>query len=266
MRLLWLPAVLRAAGLTCHEYEGWQSRGPDSFGPVRGIVCHGTAGALTSTDAGELRVLAITGSASAPEVPISQLYLSRSGAWWVIASGTATGVRTGTGGPLEGYGDDAVLQIEAQHSKDEPWTELQYRSYVRGVAALAAHREAGYEVPLAHVIGHGEHQPGQKTDPWFDMNQFRRDVAGVMDGADMYEQTDRDTALADTWRMLTILENRPAAEYQLAGEPAPRKEPNLLKAQLDRIEAALEHPVSDEQLERVLRKVLGSLDGASPAA
>ena len=85
-------------------------------------------------------------------------------------------------------------------------------------------------------------------------------------GDDMtFEQADRNTAIADTWRMLTVLENRDAAEYQLPGEPAPRVETNNLKAQLDRIEAALAQPVSDEQLERVLKKVLRDGVGATPA-
>src|SRR5687767_7118052 len=185
MRLLSLLDILRNAGLVVHEYPDWRTRGASTFGPVEGIVCHGTGSASwTTSDAGELRVIAITGSNSAPAVPISQLYLSRSGEWWVVASGTATGVRTGTGGPLVGKGDDSVLQIEAQHASNEPWSDTQYWSYVRGVRALMKHKEPNYNVPLEHVIGHGEHQPGQKFDPWFDMNQFRADVASG-EGTDM---------------------------------------------------------------------------------
>jgi GH25 family lysozyme M1 (1,4-beta-N-acetylmuramidase) len=103
-----------------------------------------------------------------------------------------------------------------------------------------------------------------------DANAFRGTLAQLrvmINGGEMYEQSDRNTALADTWRLLTILENRPAAEYQLHGEPAPRHEPNLLKVQLDRMEQMLTRieekldaepgSISDEQLERVLRRVLG---------
>lgn len=64
-----------------------------------------------------------------------------------------------------------------------------------------------------------------------------RELFAVLTGADMYEQPDRNTATADTWRLLTILEGRPAAQYHLTGETAPRSEPNKLKEQLDRIEA-----------------------------
>jgi len=64
---------------------------------------------------------------------------------------------------------------------------------------------------------------------------------------------------ADAWRLLTILEYRDSADYQLTGEPTPRSEPNLLKKRLEEIAAMVDRPVTitDEQLERVLRKVLG---------
>ncbi len=233
MRLLWLADVLRGAGLIVHEYADWKTRGLESFGPVRGIVCHGTNGSLTSTDAGELRTIAITGSNSAT-APIAQLYLSRSGAWWVVASGTCTGVTLGTGGPLYGYGDDTVLQIEAQHSSVEPWSETQYRSYVRGVAALAAYKTAGYDVPLSNVIGHGEHQPGKKTDPWFDMAQFRRDVAAVLEGDEMTPAQAAALARMDG-RMAALYYGMPDNPY---GDGPMRGEPNAVRRQLDRLEAA----------------------------
>lgn len=77
-----------------------------------------------------------------------------------------------------------------------------------------------------------------------DANAFRGTLSQLRalistSGGDMFEQSDRNTATADTWRLLTILEGRSAAQYQLAGEPAPRSEPNRLKEQLDRIEARL---------------------------
>jgi hypothetical protein len=42
-----LADVLRAAGCTVVELAGWQNRGrPGSFGPVKGVLCHHTAGSL----------------------------------------------------------------------------------------------------------------------------------------------------------------------------------------------------------------------------
>lgn len=175
MRVLWLPTVLRAAGLTVHEVPGWRTRGADSFGPVRGITCHHTAGSRTSTDEGEIRTL-LNGSETAPP-PIAQLYLSRTGDWHVVASGLCYHNKVGWGGPNSGYGNDSLLGIEAQHSGgDEPWTQRQYDSYIRGVAALVRHQASGWDVTVDRVAGHKEHQPGAKTDPSFNMNNFRARV------------------------------------------------------------------------------------------
>ena len=176
-RLLWLPDVLRAAGLTVHEVAGWRDRGAVEFDP-RGIVCHETRGSLKSTDAGEIRVL-LHGSNTAPP-PIAQLYLSRTGDWHVVASGRCNHVRVGWAGPFKGSGNTRLLGIEAQHAAGEAWTDVQYRSYVRGVAALV--RRTGWG-----VAGHKEHQPGghghssSKTDPAFNMDQFRRNVSAALD-------------------------------------------------------------------------------------
>jgi len=176
MRLLWLPEVLRTAGLTVHEVTDWRNRGSTQFDP-RGIICHETRGSRNSTDAGEIYVL-LHGSNTAPP-PIAQLYLSRTGDWHVIASGRCNHVRVGWAGPFKGSGNTRLLGIEAQHALGEPWTANQYQSYVRGVAAIRRHTGWG-------IAGHKEHQPGghghasSKTDPSFDMDQFRRDVAAAL--------------------------------------------------------------------------------------
>jgi len=176
MRILWFVDVLRAAGLTVHEVSGWRTRGSATFDP-RGIMCHETRGSRNSTDTAEIRVL-LEGSATAPP-PIAQLYLSRTGDWHVIASGRCNHALVGWAGPFKGVGNTGLVGIEAQHALGEPWTARQYDSYVRGVAAMVRHTGWG-------VAGHKEHQPAGyghpsvKTDPSFDMDQFRRDVAALL--------------------------------------------------------------------------------------
>lgn len=107
-----------------------------------------------------------------------------------------------------------------------------------------------------------------------DLNAFRgtREDLLALTGDDMLTQAQANTMLADTWRLITIMQNKSAAEYQLVGEPSPRHEPNELKALLERIEAAAvkaaEWPVDAAEFEamheRVMRRILGSVDGATP--
>lgn len=202
MRALWLPGVLRAAGLTVHEVPGWRTRGRDSWGPVRGITCHHTAGSRNSSIQGEINVL-LNGSTSAPP-PIAQLFLARNGEWYVVASGHCNHNRVGWDGPNEGYGNDALLGIEAQHSgAGEPWTPTQYSSYVRGVAALVRHDAPGWNVTVSRVAGHKEHQPGSKTDPTFNMDVFRRNVADEirrMDNPQPPKQEEDDMTPEENWK------------------------------------------------------------------
>ena len=180
MRYTWLADVLRDAGLRVVEVAGWRTRGADTFGPVRGITCHHTAGSRNSTDEGEIRTL-LKGSVSAPP-PIAQLYLSRSGTWHVVAAGLCYHNKVGWAGPNEGYGNDALLGIEAQHSgSGESWTDVQYDSYVRGVAALVRHRASGWSPAVGRIAGHKEHQPGAKSDPTFNMSNFRGHVAKAIE-------------------------------------------------------------------------------------
>lgn len=169
MRLLWLADVLRDAGLQVVEVDGWKSRGSDSYGPVRGLVCHETRGSATSSDSGEINVL-VNGRVGLSG-PISQLYLSRTGVWHVVASGTCHHVKTGWGGAHAGYGNDSLIGVEAAHAESEDWALKPQQSiaYVLGVAAICSHMDW----PVDRVVGHKEHQPGDKPDPEFSMGTFR---------------------------------------------------------------------------------------------
>ncbi|MEO3922719.1 N-acetylmuramoyl-L-alanine amidase [Micromonosporaceae bacterium B7E4] len=262
MRLLWLPEVLRAAGLTVHEVSGWRTRGSDSFGPVRGITIHETRGSVRSTDAGEIYTL-IHGSATAPP-PIAPLYLSRTGHWHVVASGTCFHNKVGWDGPNEGYGNDSLLGIEAQHALGEPWTDRQYDSYVRGVAALARK----LDVPVSRVAGHKEHQPGSKTDPSFNMDQFRRDVAA---GGDDVSAEDVITGMSEPvpWQSTGVgrwarsqgmgdeVSSRALLEYSLSDNKALLAQQAVLLANVAELRGK---DFVDEQ--RVVDGVLAGLGGA----
>jgi len=203
MRLLWLPDVLRAAGLSVRTYPGWERRGLEEWGPLRGIVCHATAGARNSSDAGEMRVLWEVGSSTAP-VPISQLYLSRTGTWWVGASGLCYHALIGQKGPHRGYGNSALIGIEAANdNRGEPWPAAQVDAYIRGVAAICRHMGWSADV----VVGHREHQ-NDKSDPYgIDMNDFRRRVASLLAGGLSTQEAE----------MATIVRNHDDGQYYVLG-------------------------------------------------
>jgi N-acetylmuramoyl-L-alanine amidase-like protein len=189
MRQLWLADALRAAGLTVHEVDGWRTRSAaedsdaSTYEP-RGVIIHETRGSATSTDAGEIGVL--VNGREGLSGPIAQLYLGRDGDWHVVASGLCHHVKTGWGGPFAGVGNSKLLGIEPAHGESESWADkpTQYASYVRGVAAILRH--TGW--PVTAVVGHKEHQPGDKPDPEFSMGQFRTDVAAALAG----EETEVD--------------------------------------------------------------------------
>lgn len=196
MRLLWLPTVLRAAGLTVVEVPGWQTRSakedPDAstYRPG-GLICHETRGSATSSDAGEIGVL-VNGRVGLSG-PIAQTYIGRDGRWHVVAAGLCHHVKTGWGGPFSGRGNTRLFGVEPAHSVDEDWADkpVQYASYVRGVAAILRH--TGWPPP----VGHKEHQPGDKPDPEFNMVKFRREVAAVLAGEDIDMATPQEFWAAD---------------------------------------------------------------------
>lgn len=165
MRLLWLPDVLRDAGLEVETVSEWETRGSNDFNPTGGI-CHGTGGSRSSTDAGELSVI-LNGSATAPP-PIAQLLLSRNGKVYVVASGRCNHILT-----RNGIGNRDRIGIEAMNNNtDEPYSREQYRAYYVTCAAIC--RKMGW--PASAWKGHKEHQ-SEKIDPNYNMNDFRAFVA-----------------------------------------------------------------------------------------
>lgn len=181
--LLWLPQVLRDAGLTVIEVPNWQNKGHGDEGKVLGVLCHHTCGPLHG-DLPDLNVL-IDGR---PDLggPLCNLGLGRSGHYWMIAAGK--GYHAGRGS-WQGVtdGNAHFIGIEAENVgtshhgvPDEPWSDVVMDAYRRGVAAILKHVGAA---PIM-CAGHKEYAlpRGRKDDPNFDMDKFRSDVAKIMAG------------------------------------------------------------------------------------
>jgi len=168
-----LADILRNAGLTVIEVDGWKTRGHGVMSSVKGILAHHTAGAAT----GDFPSLKIVRDGR-PDLsgPLSQLGLGRSGTWYVIAAGRSYHAGSTIDDSI--FGNSNAIGIEAEgtgvpstNTGHAYWPDVQYQSYVRGVKAL----QAAYGVPTARVLGHKEAAvpAGRKPDPNFSMDEFR---------------------------------------------------------------------------------------------
>jgi hypothetical protein len=167
--LVWLPDVLRAAGLKVVLVDGWATRGRAEMGTVEGVMCHHTA----NRRSGNMPTLdtLVLGHKDLPG-PLSQLGLGRDGTYYVVAAGRCNhaGVGAFRGSSA---GNSRFIGIEAEHSgeAEDPWPQAQYNAYVAGVAAILNHLEADTH----YCVGHKEFAlpAGRKIDPSFDMDGFR---------------------------------------------------------------------------------------------
>lgn len=178
--LMWLPQVLRDAGLEVLEHAGWQTRGHGDMGTVQGVLCHHTCGPLKG-DLADIGVL-VDGR---PDLggPLCNLGLGRSGKVYMIAAGK--GWHAGAGNWLGVKdGNTHLIGIEAENTGEtkgaraDTWPAVQMDAYKRTCAAIM-HHVGGTS---AMVAGHKEYAlpKGRKDDPNFDMVAFRADVAKIM--------------------------------------------------------------------------------------
>lgn len=122
----------------------WSTRSrPASTGNFdpQGVLCHHTASPPSTTDRTDLQCI-LAGNSSAPG-PISQMYIGRGGAVYLVAAGRANhggkGIRPG----VDHWCTDmnaALVGIEVGNSGvGEYWPDVQTVAYARTVAALCAH-------------------------------------------------------------------------------------------------------------------------------
>src|SRR5690606_34175963 len=199
----WLADALRAGGLPVVEEPGWKTRGrPGTFDP-KGVLVHHTAGAAS----GDLpsKNYVISGSSSLPG-PLSQLMLSRSGKFHVIAAGRANHAGSGYWSKIGSSGNTHLIGIEAESvgTRDD-WTAAQRANYPKGVAALL--KWMGKDETW--VIAHKEWAPGRKSDPAFwNMNDFRAQVRAHLQASTQQEDDDMGLSEADKQWMFSTFARR----------------------------------------------------------
>lgn len=176
MMLTDLADACRKSGLPVVEVDGWRTRGHGEMFAVNSLVVHHTG--TPKSAAGNYPSLGIVrdGRSDLPG-PLSQLGLGRDGTVYVIAAGLSYHAGATF---LSSQGNSRAIGIEAEHDGLSPWRTEQRDAYVRLVAALCEH----YGLEPADAQGHKEvaSPRGRKPDPTFDMDQFRADVADVMNG------------------------------------------------------------------------------------
>ena len=177
--LTWLADVLYAVNLKVAEHDGWQSRGLGDVGPIKGVICHHTAGAAHG-NMPSLNTL-ITGR---PDLrgPLAHLGLGRDGTFYVLAAGLCQHAGAGQWVGVTA-GNTHFIGIEAENAgvpSDSPWPAVQMEALQRGVAAILAHLDLGADC----CAGHKEYAlpTGRKDDPDFDMTTFRTTVAAHLAG------------------------------------------------------------------------------------
>ena len=173
---IWLPDVLRAAGLKCNVFPGAMERGHGDFAGIWGVVCHHTGS--NGATAGSI--------ANHPDLGLaSQLHLGRDGTFTLCGVGIAWHAGQGAwAGISTNNANQVTIGIEAANDGGgtpgrphrSSWPDAQYNAYVTGVAAIL--NKLGQ--PASHAIGHKEWAGAAqgKWDPGaIDMNIFRADVA-----------------------------------------------------------------------------------------
>jgi hypothetical protein len=181
-RLLWLPGVLRAAGLTVQEIVGWQGRGHPGDGPFepRAVMFHHDA-SRPGDSPGALAWLVSGFQSSSDANYDAQCWVDRYGTWHIVAAGRAqhAGAGSGFGSIPAEQGNRYSFGVETDHTTGEAWPPAQYAAVRTGMAAICKHQ--GWN-PATAVVGHKEYAPGRKDDPDpVDMDLFRREVAAEME-------------------------------------------------------------------------------------
>ncbi len=226
--LTWLADVLRDAGLQVIEVPGWKTRGRGEMSSLKGILAHHTAGPANATGTPSLNLI-INGRPppNALPGPLSQLYLARSGVWYVVAAGRCNHAGQGEWqGVINGNSELIGVEAENAGTVHDPWPETQMDSYERGCAAILKHAN----LDDVMVGGHKEYaRPrGRKIDPTFDMIEFREDVEAHMAGSAVPTRpvTSTDPARSmlrkgdsgSSVKLLQTLLNRSGASPPLGGD------------------------------------------------
>lgn len=231
-RALWLPHVLRDAGLVVHEVDGWTNRGSSTFDP-RWQVFHHTA-SHAGANAPSLGIC----TNGRPDLagPLCNVLVARNGDCYVVASGRAN--HAGIGRYPDGTtGNHLSIGWECENNgTGEPWPDAQLVAIAAGQAAVANQLAR----PASSVIYHRTFAAGRKIDPAGpgipqNVTDWQARVAAVMQG-------DQDMPLndADLFSIGVIVKKSLADAGLATLSEKEKRRAAKLRERLARIEAELD--------------------------
>lgn len=189
-KALWLPDVLRDAGLTVHARDGWATRGRDDFAPV-GVMWHHTVTSPSWPDLDIDMWMASTGTWAAPP-PLCNISTNRDGSVSIIAAGTANHGGAGSWRGVSGNRHFVGDEMKNLGTAAEPWPERQLESARIAAAAILRHLDADASMLTAHK--EYATPPGRKSDPHtLNMDAERTRVAALIEEVGM-PLSDQDKA------------------------------------------------------------------------
>ncbi len=184
--LIWLPSVLREAGLKVALVPGWEERGRGDVRTIHGVICHHTATPERHANMPTLDTLIHGRKNDHGQIelagPLAQLGLGRDGTYYVLAAGRCNHAGAGIWQGLTN-GNANFIGIEAENTggaRDFPWPAHQMEAYHHGVAAILRHVGKGVQFCAAHK--EYARPLGRKSDPVFEMGSFRASVAAILAG------------------------------------------------------------------------------------
>ena len=190
MKLSNLADILRSAGLTVVETQGWASRGyaGQDLQDVRGVLWHHTAtnrNAFNGSDAPTLN-MCINGRSDLPG-PLCNIVFGRNGTVYLVAAGVANhaGAGSASGIPTD-MGNHYLIGIEMESSGISPWDWT--ADQLRVAPYLGAALEEAYGADLQ--LGHLEYSSQGKIDPagWpGGMDGLRASINTVLGGSLGYQ-------------------------------------------------------------------------------
>lgn len=173
-----LARIARKTGYPVVEVPGWEKRTrPQLMSDVRTITCHHTANGGAKGDYPSYNTV-LNGRGSDLPGPLAQYGIGRSGTIYVFAAGSAN--HAGESLKVD-YEKIHAIGIEAEAvgvpGTAGDWPEAQMDSYAKLCKALIEE----FHLDVADVRGHKETcaPPGRKSDPDFNMNDFRARVSRV---------------------------------------------------------------------------------------